>query len=167
MADPTKDPAELETRLWKEIDDAKFGMLGLVGGEPHHMQPMTAFADKDAGAVWFYTSKTTDLYRDAGDGHDAMLCIMAKDNEFQACLHGVLVPSHDKAKIDEYWSPFVSAWFPDGKDDANLTMMKLDLKDARVWAAKRGPFTYPLQVAKANVTHTLPDIGGKADLDLS
>ena len=40
-----------------------------------------------------------------------------------------------KAKIDEYWSPFVSAWFPDGKDDANLTMLKLDLKDARGAAA--------------------------------
>lgn len=166
MSDATKDPAELEKRLWKEIDDARFGMLGLVGGEPHHMQPMTAFADKEGGAVWFYTSKGTDLYKDTGAGHDAMLCVMAKDQEFQACLHGKLVPSHDQAKIDEYWSPFVAAWFPDGKDDANLTLLKLDLEDARVWASKRGPFSYPFQVAKANATHTLPDVGGQADLDL-
>ena len=166
MTDKTKDPAELEKRLWKEVDDAKFGMLGLVGGQPHHMQPMTVFGDHPANAVWFFTSTSTDLYRDTGAGHDAMLCLMAKDNEFQACLHGHLTPSHDRAKIDEYWSPFVSAWFPEGKDDPGLTLMKLELKDARVWASKRGPFTYPIQLAKANATHTLPDVGGKADFKL-
>jgi general stress protein 26 len=166
MSDAQQDPAELQKRLWKEIGDAKFGMLGLVGGEPHHMQPMTAFADAEAHAIWFYTSKGTDLFKDTGAGHDAMLCIMAKDDEFQACLHGELMPSHDQAKIDEYWSPFVSAWFPEGKSDPNLTMMKLELKDARVWTAKRGPFRYPIEIAKANATHTLPDVGGKADLRL-
>ena len=166
MSDDVQDPAKLEARLWKEIEQAKFGMLGLVGGEPHHMQPMTVFGDEEGNAVWVYTTKATDLYRPAGAGHDAMLCLMAKDQEFQACLHGELKPSDDRAKIDEHWSPFVSAWFPDGKDDPNLTMMKLDLKDARVWASKRGPFTYPIQVAKANATHTLPDVSGKADLKL-
>ena len=167
MSDDTKDPAKLEERLWKEIDSNRFGMLGLVGGEPHHMQPMSAFADKEGGAIWFYTNKTTDLATDVAGGQtDAMLCIMAKDQEFQACLHGRLSLSHDQAKIDEYWSPFVAAWFPDGKDDANLTLLRMDLSDARVWASKRGPFNYPFQVIKANATGTLPDVGGSADLKL-
>ena len=167
MSDDTKDPAKLEERLWKEIDDARFGMLGLAGGAPHHMQPMATFGDKAANTIWFYTTKSSDLFQDTGASHDAMLCLMAKDQEFQGCIHGRLSPSHDKAKIDEYWSPFVSAWFPEGKDDPDLTLMRLDLVDARVWASKRGPFTYPLQVLKANATHTLPDVGGKADLQLS
>ena len=42
-------PAELEERLWKEIGSERIVMLGLVGGEPHHMQPMAAFGDKRAG----------------------------------------------------------------------------------------------------------------------
>ena len=168
MSDDTKDPAKLQERLWKEINSARFGMLGLVGGEPQHMQPMSAFTDQENGAIWFYTNKDTDLAKDVAGGHgDAMLCVMAKDQEFQACLHGRLSLSHDRAKIDEYWSPFVAAWFPDGKDDPGLTLLRMDLMDARVWASKRGPFNYPFQVAKANATHTLPDVGGKADLDLS
>lgn len=167
MSDDTKDSAKLEERLWKELDAARFGMLGLVGGEPQHMQPMTVFEDRANGAIWFYTAKTTDLARDVAGGHgDAMLCIMAKDQEFQACLHGSLSLSHDQAKIDEYWSPFVAAWFPDGKDDANLTLLRMDLIDARVWASKRGPFSYLFQVAKANATGTPPDVGGSADLRL-
>ena len=167
MSDDTKDPAKLQERLWKELDNVKFGMLGIVGGEPHHMQPMSVFEDRANNAVWFYSNKDTDLARDAGNGGaQAMLCIMTKDDEFQACLHGELSLSHDRAKIDQYWSPFVAAWFPDGKDDPGLTMIRMDLMDARVWASKRGPFNYPFQVAKANATHTLPDVGGKADLQL-
>lgn len=163
MADDTKDPAKLQERLWKELDDARFGMLGLVGGAVHHLQPMALFADHANHAVWFYSNKDSDLARDA-QGHDALLCILSKDNEFQASLHGKLSLSHDQAKIDEYWSPFVSAWFPDGKDDPGLTLLRLDLSDARVWASRRGPFTYPFQIAKANATHTLPDVGGQADV---
>lgn len=163
MADDTKDPAALQERLWRELEHETIGMLGLVGGRPHHMQPMAVYADKANHAVWFYSNKNSDLAREA-EGHDAMLCLMAKDMEFQACLHGKLSLSHDQSKIDQYWSPFVAAWFPDGKDDPGLTLIRMDLEDARVWASKRGPFNYPFQIAKANATHTLPDVGGVADV---
>ncbi len=166
MADQDMNPADLRERLWKELDQARIVMLGLVGGEPHHMQPMAAFGDKAGDAIWFFTKRDTDLVKDTGASHDAMVCLMAKDTEFQACIHGVLVPDHDAEKIDRFWSPFVSAWYPDGKTDPDLTLMKLDPKDARVWVASRGPLTYPLQIAKANATHTLPDIGGKADVTM-
>ena len=166
MADQDLDPAELRERLWKELDKARIVMLGLVSGEPHHMQPMAAFGDKADDAIWFFTKRDTDLVADTGGSHLAMVCLMAKDIEFQACIQGELMPDHDRAKIDKFWSPFVSAWYPDGKDDPDLTLMKLDPHDARVWVASRGPFTYPLQIAKANATHTLPDVGGKADVKL-
>ena len=45
-------------------------------------------------------------------------------------------------------------------------MMRLDPNDARVWVSKKGPFRYPLEIAKANATHSLPDVGGKADVKL-
>lgn len=166
MADKDLNPDELRARLWKEIDHARIVMLGLVGGEPHHMQPMAAFGDKAGDAIWFFTKLDTDLVQQTGSGHDAMVCIMAKDMEFQACIHGTLVQDADRAKIEAYWSPFVSAWFPDGKNDPSLTMMRLDPKDARAWVSNKGPITYPLEIAKANATHKLPDIGGKQDLKM-
>ena len=166
MADKDMNPQELRERLWKEIDEARIVMLGLVGGEPHHMQPMAVFGDKTGDALWFFTKTDTDLVHQTGSRHDAMVCLMAKDMEFQACIHGDLVPDTDRVKMDAFWSPFVSAWYPDGKDDPDLIMMRLDPKDARVWVSKRGPISYPLEIAKANATHSLPDVGGKADVQL-
>ena len=166
MADKDLDPTELRKRLWKELNHERIVMLGLVGGEPHHMQPMAAFGDKDGDAIWFYTKTSTDLVSQTGSGHDAMVCIMAKDMEFQACIHGRLTVDHDSAKIDEYWSKFTAAWFPEGKADPELTLVRLDPSEARVWVSNKGPIAYPLEIAKANATHKLPDIGGKADIKL-
>ena len=166
MADEDLNPADLRERLWKEIEQARIVMLGLVGGEPHHMQPMAAFGDKEGDAIWFFTKKQTDLVHQTGASHDAMVCIMAKDMEFQACIHGKLTEDIDRSKLERYWSPFVSAWYPEGKDDPDLTMMRLDPHDARVWVSTRGPITYPLEIAKANAAHRLPDVGGKQDVKM-
>lgn len=156
-------PQQLETRLWEEIDKERFGMLG-VGG--HHMQPMTMFADKGAGQIWFFTKKSTDLAREAGGGAQAMLCVMARDQEFQACIGGSLSERSDRAKIDQYWSAAVAAWFPDGKDDPELTLLRLDAKDAQIWISKKGPLNYGFQIAKANMTGKEPDVGGRAEIKL-
>jgi general stress protein 26 len=158
-------PAQLEERLWKEIGAERIVMLGLVGGEPHHMQPMAAFGDEEQGAIWFFTKKTTDLVKDTGGGHDAMVCVMAHDREFQACIHGELTVAHDQGKIDQYWSAYVAAWYPQGKDDPDLTLMRMDALDARVWVSQGG-LAYPLKIAKANLTHTEPNVGTVGDVKI-
>ena len=166
MAEPTRDdPAQIEQRLWEEIDKARFGMLGLVGGSPRHFQPMTAFCDREARRIWFYTKKSSDLAQETGAGHPAMFCL-ARDQAFQACIGGELVEDHDRARIDYYWSAHVSAWFPGGKDDPDLTLLRLAAADARVWASQKGPLNYAWQVAKANLTKTQPNVGTATDLKL-
>lgn len=68
--------------------------------------------------------------------------------------------------IERYWSPFVAAWYPKGKDDPNLSLARFEPNNARVWISNRGPFTYPLEIIKANATHKRPDVGGRADLPM-
>ena len=38
--------------------------------------------------------------------------------------------------------------------------------DAGVWVSEAGPIRYALEVAKANATHTTPDIGERRDINL-
>ena len=42
---------------------------------------------------------------------------------------GVLSEETSRARLDKQWSNFVEAWFPRGKDDPNLLMMRVDLGD--------------------------------------
>ena len=62
----THSPAELEDRLWKEIEKVRFGMLGLVGRTPaSHFQPMTAFCEPENGQIWFFSRTDTHMAQQA------------------------------------------------------------------------------------------------------
>jgi general stress protein 26 len=161
-------PQELEQRLWKEIDKARYGMLGVVGVAPaRHFQPMTAFAEAHNGQIWFFTRTDTDLACGVRDepGH-AMFIIQAKDQGFQACVGGRLIQHFDAERMEFLWNPIVAAWYPEGKTDPHLTLLRLDVSDAQVWLSETNPVTFAFQIAKANVTHQTPDLGESAALDL-
>jgi general stress protein 26 len=159
--------AELAARLWSEIGKARYGMLGLVGkGAGGHFQPMSAFAEPDASAIYFFARKSSDLARQLEAGDEAMFIVQAKDQEFQACIGGRLAPDHDATRIDRYWNPVVAAWYPEGKDDADLTLLRLDVGDAQVWLSEGNPVAFGFQIGKANLTGREPDVGQSAHLDL-
>lgn len=158
------DPNELRERLFHEIKKRRTGMLGLVGAE--HMQPMTAFCEEDGGSIWFYCRKDNDLVAGSAGGKPAMLCLVTGDDSFIACVGGTLQEDHDRERIARFWNPVAGAWFPDGKDDPNLTLLRLDPVDAQVWVGHSNPLRFGFEIVKANVTKTLPDAGDTAHLSL-
>lgn len=161
------DREAVERRLWAELDKQHLGMLGIVeGAQTHHFQPMTAFAEPEIGKIWFFTRKDTDLARDAEGGRRSMLVLMSRDREMQACIAGELSARMDRERLERWWSPYVAAWFPEGKDDPHLTMLCLDCDEARVWISDAGPIRYAWETAKANIAGKQPDVGGRTDINL-
>ncbi len=167
MATDLNDRRDVETRMWDEIKKVRFGMLGLTGEPARHFQPMTAMAERDNGQIWFFSRSDADLATDAQTRHGAMFVVQAADNDFQACIGGDLDVCRDQARIDKYWNPMVAAWFPEGKDAASLTLLRLDCGDAQLWISQGGTVKYLFETAKANLTHTTPDVGGRVNLDLN
>jgi general stress protein 26 len=159
MGDKTLTAAEAEKEFWDHLKTSNTGMLGL--DQPgYHAQPMTAFREEETGTIWFFTRDDTDLAKDAGvgGGQSAMFHYGSKDQNVWACIHGEL--------IDRYWNPILAAWYPEGKDDPHLTILQFDADDGRIWVNEGGFFKFFYEVAKANVTKTLPDAGGVVDVNL-
>lgn len=159
--------AEAEKEFWKHLKSSNTGMLGL--DQPgYHNQPMTGFREEETGTIWFFTRDDTDFARDvAVGGQSGMFTYQSKDQEVYACIHGELSIQHDRERIDRYWNPVLAAWYPDGKDDPHLTLIRFDGDDGRVWVSKKGPVGFMFEIAKANLTKTLPDAGGVADVNLN
>jgi general stress protein 26 len=162
MSTDINDRAAVERRLWNEIETHQTGMLGLTG-ETSHYQPMTAFVDREASQLWFFTRLETDLVHQVGAGHPAMFVFQQKD--LQACVGGELVLDRDPAHLNKYWNAVVAAWYPDGRDDPHLAMLRMDCDDARVWIADGGPVRFAWEIARANATKTQPRVGGQTTLD--
>ena len=160
------DTAAVEDRLWSELDKSRFGMLGVVEGPVRHFAPMTAFSEPAAGKIWFYTRKDTELAQAALAGVPSLFILMTKDQTLQACISGELRTTFDAMHRDKYWSSVVSAWFPKGKDDPNLTLICLTCHKAEVWLSEEGAVKFGWEIAKANLTGSTPEIGGHVSLTL-
>ena len=164
MTTDTRDRAAVEKELWRELERSRCGMLGAGQFPRGHFVPMSAFAEPESGKIWFYTQRSNDLAGVGERGAPAVLIVMAKDQELQACIRGELRTSFDALHRDKFWGPVVSAWFPKCKDDPNLTLLCLTCEDADVWRSDAGMLKFGWEMAKANLTGSTPDVGGHVHL---
>jgi general stress protein 26 len=160
------DDDEVRERLWQEITDARYGMLGVVGSHDH-FQPMAVFPEREASTLWFFTRKDTEIARSAQDANtEAMFILQSKDQHVQACIGGRLLQDGSREVIDRYWNPVVAAWYPKGKDDPYLTMLKLEGRSAAVWIADGGQAKRQFEIAKSAITGDRPHLSRHLELPL-
>ncbi|MBZ6378397.1 hypothetical protein B5C34_13085 [Pacificimonas flava] len=133
---------DFKKKFWSELDDSPFVMLALAGDDRGHSQPMTAQFDDDfPNDLYFFTSRQNGFVKGLEKGFsDATASYSAKGHDFFASVHGRLAIDNDRAKIDKFWSPMVSAWFEGGKDDPNVVLIRMDLDRAEFWEAGTGSF---------------------------
>ncbi len=152
-------PEEAVQELWRHLPHGTTVMLG-VESPGNHTQPMTAFAEEDDNLVWFFTRDDLAFAKEVVRTPDGRLILMSKDKEVFADVRGVMSLERDMARIDKYWSPMVAAWYPEGKTDPRLTLVRFVPEEGQVWVSKQGLIRLAFQVAKANLTHTTPNVGG-------
>jgi len=131
----TDQEQELVSRMWKELSSSPFVMLGLAGAREAHAQPMTAFFDKDSGPIYFFTSADNSLIGALVGSPRAVVTYSAKGHDLFATLHGTLQVSNDQAVIDHFWNSRIAAWFPRGRTDPSLTLLRFDPDNSEIWEA--------------------------------
>jgi len=128
MADQ-KTPDQIKQDMWEKMAESPYLMVGLTDEHQHH-EPLTAQLDKDqVDTLWFFVGKDN---RVAGGGK-AMAQFVSKGHDFFACIAGTITQDNDPAMIDKLWDKQVEAWFPEGKQDPNLALVRLDIDSAELW----------------------------------
>ena len=128
-------PAEIETKFWKALRSDMTMMLGLNGVADGHTRPMTVQLDgnEDHGPLWFFTAKDSLLVKELDKESRAIATFTAKNHDLFATVHGRLTIDNDRAVIDRLWNTYIAAWYEGGKNDPNLTLLRLDGERAEVW----------------------------------
>ena len=129
------DTQEIEAKFWAALRSDMTMMLGLQGESCNRTRPMTAQVDSDAdqGPIWFFGSRDSSLVQALSGSHQATGSFMSKGHHVFATIQGSLKVDNDPAVIDRLWNPFVAAWYPAGKDDPNLVLLRFDATDAEIW----------------------------------
>ena len=139
-----QDNETTQDRLWQVIDRRQAGLLGLTKSGLH-AQPMIAFAERRRKRLWFIARTDTDLVRSIGDGGVGMFVLQQED--LLASVAGELTIVQDRRRMARYWTPKVTAWLPEGPNDARLTMLRMDCVDAELWVSGVGLTKFAWEIA--------------------
>ncbi|NYD90604.1 pyridoxamine 5'-phosphate oxidase family protein [Sphingomonas melonis] len=121
-------PQEIAAKFLEKLRSSPYVMIGLIDGE--HSEPMTAQIDDDQpNTLFFFAGRDNRIAK----GGDAMAQFVGKGHDFFACLAGTVTTDNDPALIDKLWDNQVEAWFPGGKQDPNLTLLRFDIDSAELW----------------------------------
>jgi general stress protein 26 len=118
------------------------------------------------GALWFFTSAASGKIGDIQ--HDSRVNL-AYANPLKKIF--VTVSGHaeivvDRNKIDELWSPAQTIFFPQGRDDPTLTLLKVVPTAARYWDGKESAIAMLLKFGRAVLQGEPADIGQNSVLDV-
>lgn len=153
-------PHELKEQFWKALADSPFLFLQL-DSRPHTAVPMTAQLDKDAhGEIWFFTRRTHPL---AGGG-GATATFTSKNHQLFTRFTGLLSEETSRERLDKQWNSIVEAWFPGGKGDPELLMLRMTLGQAEIWNSDLGLFDNIKMLMGFDTRHTAQLEHAEADL---
>lgn len=164
MADLKKFDENPQRQLLEEINGACCVMLGSPVPDAH-MQPMDPQVDIENAIIYFYSDNTSELGSAILARPSAVhLCHIAKD--YQACVSGMLSPHNDPATLDRFWKPEIDAWYPGGRTDTKMLMLKFEPSDAAVWASDKSSIEFMFEIAKASIKGEIPKMGKSKEIQL-
>jgi general stress protein 26 len=148
------DRAEAIEKLNQMIKSVRIAMLTTV--EPDgslRSRPMAAQEmEPDDADLWFFTQQ--DAPKVGEVEHDRHVNVTFSDHDEQKwiSLTGKVQIVRDRAKVEELWKPFLKTWFPRGKEDPALTLLKVKVDKVEYWDEKSSPIAVAFGFGKALVT---------------
>lgn len=168
MSTPTQtreNDLEKLRHLIKEID---FCMLTTVDENGDlHSRPMSSNGDIDTdGDVWFFTNASSHKVSEITKLPKVNVSFADPDNQRYVSVSGTAQLVRDRAKIDELWRPEFKIWFPEGKDDPEIALLRVRLEKAEYWDSPGSTIGYALSFVSSLVTGKQPDLGENKKVDL-
>lgn len=147
-------------KFWDLIEDHHACMLVTHGpGGALHARPMHAIPDRDSREILFYTAIDGGKAHEIASSNEVCLTFMShKKNDFVA-VQGTAELTRDKGLIEEHWNSMVKAWFPEGKDDPNVGMIRVKVRAGEYWDSSSSDIANMLRMMSAAATGKRPDMG--------
>ena len=150
------------------VKDARIGMLTTMTVDGRHVSRPMAVQDVEFdGDLWFFTYSDSDLVEQVRANPQVNVSFSDAKQHAWVSLAGSAEQLTDRAKAEELWNPMLKAWFPDGLETPNLTLVKVHADTAEYWeSAHSSRVVTLLGYAKAAVTGKTPDAGENETVQL-
>lgn len=150
------------------IKDIDFCMLTTIdeAGDPHS-RPMSSNGDIDPnGDLWFFTGVSSHKVMEVARAPKVNVSFADPKNQQYVSVTGTAQLVRDRKKIEELWRPEFKMWFPDGKDDREIALLRISLEKGEYWDSPSSTVGYALSFVSSLVTGKQPDFGENKKVDL-
>ncbi len=131
-----------------------------------HSRPMQTLQIKDDGVVWFMTWKDSSIAKEIAENPIINLSYTDPGSDLFVSVNGVASLTVEPMKIGELWSDMFRAYFPGGKDDPSITLIRVDPTRAEYWDAPDSIVSQLIMVAKATLAGNPYKVGENKKVEL-
>jgi general stress protein 26 len=117
-------------------------------------RPMSAVKVCDQGNIWFFSEKSSEKNKDIATDKQVQLFFSHPGKSRYLIVNGEAEITFDKNKIEELWTPAVEIWFEEGKDDPDISIIKVKPTSAYYWDTDDNRMINLLKMAASVATGT-------------
>ena len=158
---------EATQKMWAMMKSISFAMLTTEDDDNLRARPMVAAQSDFDGTLWFFTRASSHKVDEVQ--HDQRVGVTYADPSKQdyVSLSGKARLVRDKASIEAHWGESMRTWFPKGKEDPDIALLKVDVAMAEYWDAPNSTMVHAYGYVKAVLTGAPPNPGGNEKVSFS
>ena len=120
-------------------------------------RPMAVADIEPGGLLWFITERHSGKIEEIA--HDKHVNVVMQTKFKFVSISGTATPVDDRRKVAELWNEAWKVWFPGGKDDPTLILLKVQGDAGEYWDnSGASGIKYLIAAGQAYLSGTRPDI---------
>lgn len=144
-------------KLYGMIDKVKIAMLTTVESDGSlHTRPMANQESDENGNLWFFAEKGSAVEANIRANPQIALGFSDPHGSDYVAVSGTGALTDDRATIHDKWNEILTAWFPEGKDDPKIVLIKVTPSKGEFWESKSGLLYTAASYVKSKLTGTGP-----------
>jgi general stress protein 26 len=153
--------------IWKHIQRIGTCMLVTYGGTHLRARPMRAIVRPEQNAIWFIADASSEADEEMARYPDACLTFIDTRDQNFVSVSGTIGRLDDQAQLADLWSEGAEAYFPGGKDDPSVALLKFSPIEGEYWDAPSNPIVLAIKFLQAKISAERPDLGTHEQAHLS
>lgn len=139
--------------LIKLLRSMKVAMLTTVAEDGSlRSRPMAPVEVNEDGTLWFFTQASSPKVDEVQQEQQVNVSFSEANHSRFVSVSGKGTMVYDREKMKALWNPIYKAWFPDGLEDPQISLLKVCADNAEYWDVQSTTMVQIIGFVKAITT---------------
>ena len=157
--------SEDTSKVAELLKDERFGLFTTVAPDGTLIsRPMAMQEVEFDGDLWFFAERSSRKVAHVTANPQVNVTTSGSSSWVSLTGHAVVIDDLEKKR--QLWNSMVGAWFPNGPEDPDVVLLRVDAASAEYWDSPGGRLASVISFAKAKVTGRAYDGGENERVNL-